>query len=141
MSVSFPPGLSFAAGPAATDLLGGGSRSKTKINGFAGRRARTLLEAGLVAVELRGGGSRLKTEFNGFAGKQARTLSEPGPIEVEFPGGGSRLKTEFTGFERKQARTAPEGASDIGNINRERCCKERLNCYNHLNKAYHLGSG
>lgn len=34
----------------------------------------------------------------------------------------------------------PEGTSDIGNINRERCCEKRLNCYNHLNKTYHLGS-
>ena len=62
------------------------------------------------------------------------------PAAADLPGGGSRLKTKINGFAGSRARTAPEGNYDIGNTNRERYCEKRLNCYNHLNKTYHLGS-
>lgn len=81
MSVSFPPGLSFAAGP-----------------GFLGR---LLLISGTVV-----------------RARKRRTVA-------------------LRGGEREPP---PEVVTDIGNINRERCCEKRLNCYNHLNKIYHLGS-
>ena len=145
MSVSFPPGLSFVASPCSPgrpfqESRGRGSRLKTEFIGLAGRRARTLSEAEPVAADLRGGGSRPETEFNGFAGRRARTFPELGPVVADFSGGGSRLKTKINGFAGSRARTAPEGISDIGNINRGRCCEKRLNCYNHLNRTYHLES-
>ena len=126
--------------PAAVDFPGGGSRPETEFNGFAGRRARTFPEPGPVVADFSGGGSRPETEFNGFAGRRARTLSEAEPVAADFSGGGSRLKTKINGFAGSRARTAPEGISDIGKINRGRCCEKRLNCYNHLNRTYHLGS-